>query len=171
MSQMSYRGQKIFAQLFCSFFIVAGIIALIACVWVTAKSIRAEHWPVTDGIVQTAKMTSGRDNQGHTTHSADVTYSYKVAGTSYTGDKVASGEISSSAAYAQGILHRYPVGKTVTVHYSPDNPSDAVLETGIHGATWICLGVGTVFVLVGILSLKLIRAATRLEMPAAPQAQ
>ena len=137
----------------------------------TIKSIRAEHWPVTDGIVQTAAMNSNTDNHGHRTYSADVTYSYQVAGTNYTGDKVSTGEMSSSVAYAQGILDRYPVGKTVIVHYSPDDPSDAVLETGIHGGTWICLGVGTVFVLVGILSLKLIRAAIRMEMPEAPQGQ
>ncbi|HTX20837.1 MAG TPA: DUF3592 domain-containing protein [Candidatus Aquilonibacter sp.] len=142
-----------------------------ACVWITIKSIRAEHWPVTDGIVQTAEMKSNIDNHGHTTHSADVTYSYQVAGTSYTGDKVSTGEMSSSVAYAQGILNRYPVGKTVTVHYAPDDPSDAVLETGIHGGTWICLGVGTVFALVGILFLKIIRAAIRAEMPDAPRGQ
>jgi hypothetical protein len=57
--------------------------------------------------------------------------------------------MQASAQYAQAILHRFPVGKKVLVHYSPGQPQQAVLEPGIHGGTWICLGVGTVFILFG----------------------
>ena len=167
MAQMSSRG----TQLFCSLFVVIGLVVLGIGIWTLAKSIRSEHWPVTEGIIQSAEMKSHEGSKGGRTYSADVTYSYQVAGTGYTGGKVSIGQMSSSSEYARGILNRYPVGKKVSVHYAPGDPSDAVLETGIHGGTWICLGVGIVFLLVGILSLKLIRAATRLEMPAAPQAQ
>jgi hypothetical protein len=86
----------------------------------------------------------------------------------YTGDKVSIGAMSSSSAYAQGILNRYPIGKKVSVHYSPGDPSEAVLETGIHGGTWICLGVGTAFTLFGALFLQIQRAAARAQMPGAP---
>ena len=104
-----------------------------------------------------------------TTYSAEVTYSYQVAGATYTAGKVAIGQMSSSAEYAQGILNRYPVGKKVSVHYSPGDPSDAVLETGIHGGMWICLGVGTAFTLFGIMFLQIQRAARRAQMPGTPQ--
>ncbi len=120
---------------------------------------------MTGGIVQSAEMKSHSGNHGGTTYSAEVTYSYQVAGASYTGDKVSIGQMSSSSEYARGILNRYPVGKKVSVHYPPGDPSDAVLETGIHGGTWICLGVGTAFTLFGIMFLQIQRAAARRNCP------
>ena len=70
-------------------------------------------------------------------YSAAVTYEYRVVGEKYTGNKIAFGAMSSSASYAHGVLDRYPVGKQVVVHYSPEHPAEAVLETGIHGGTWM----------------------------------
>ena len=164
MAQMSSRG----AQLFCSLFIVIGLVTAGTGIWIFANSLRAEHWPVTDGIVQIAEMMSHDANDGGTTYSAKVTYGYQVAGTLYTGDKVTIGQMSAESGYAQGILNRYPVGKKVSVHYSPGDPADAVLETGIHGGTWICLGVGTAFTLFGIMFLQIQRAAARAQIPGAP---
>ena len=164
MAQMSSRG----AQLFCSFFIVAGLVAVGVGVWLLAKSLRAEHWPVTGGTIQSAEMKSHSGNGHGTAYSAEVTYSYQVAGTTYTGGKVAIGQMSASADYARGILNRYPVGKQVSVHYSPGDPSDAVLETGLHGGLWICLGVGTAFALFGLMFLQIQRAAARAQLPGAP---
>jgi uncharacterized protein (TIGR03435 family) len=165
MAQMSNRG----AQLFCSLFIVIGLAAVGVGGWLLIRSIRTEHWPVTDGIVQSAELKSHSGNHGGVTYSAEVTYSYKVAGASYTGDKVSIGQMSSSSEYARGILNRYPVGRKISVHYSPGDPADAVLETGIHGGMWICLGVGTAFTLVGILFLQIFRAAAKAQLPGAPQ--
>jgi uncharacterized protein (TIGR03435 family) len=165
MAQMSNRG----AQLFCSLFIVIGLVAVGTGIWLLTKSLRAEGWPVTDGIVQSAEMKSHSGNHGGTTYSAEVTYSYQVAGASYTGDKVSIGQMSSSSEYARGILNRYPVGKKVSVHYPPGDPSDAVLETGIHGGTWICLGVGTAFTLFGIMFLQIQRAAAKAQLPGAAE--
>jgi len=165
MAQMSNRG----AQLFCSLFVVIGLVAAGIGIWTLAKSIRSEHWPVTDGIVQSAEMKSHSGSKGGTTYSAEVTYTYQVAGTGYTGDKVSIGQMSSSSEYAGKILNRYPVGKKVSVHYAPGDPSDAVLETGIHGGTWICLGVGTAFTLFGIMFLQIQRATARAQMPGAAE--
>ena len=165
MAQMSNRG----AQLFCSLFIVIGLVAVGVGVWLLTKSLRSEQWPVTDGIIQSAAVKSHQGNKGGTTYSAEVTYTFQVAGTNYTGDKVAIGQMSASSEYAWGIVNRYPVGKKISVHYSPGDPADAVLETGIHGGMWICLGVGTAFTLFGIMFLQIQRAAVRAQLPGAPQ--
>jgi len=165
MAQMSSRG----TQLFCSLFVVIGLVAVGIGIWTLVKSIRSEHWPVTDGIIQSAEMKSHEGSKGGVTYSADVTYTYQVAGESYTGDKVSIGQMSSSSEYARGILDRYPVGKKVSVHYPPGDPADAVLETGIHGGTWICLGVGTMFTLFGIMFLQIQRAAAKAQMPGVSQ--
>ena len=105
--------------------------------------------------MQSANVKSHSGSKGGTTYSAEVTYAYQVAGTNYTGDKVSIGQMSSSSDYARGIVNRYPAGKKVSVYYSPDDATDAVLETGIHGGTWICFGVGTAFTLFGILFLQI----------------
>ena len=165
MAQMSSRG----TQLFCSLFIAIGLATVGVGVWLLIRSLRTEHWPVTNGIIQSAEMKSHEGSKGGRTYSPEVTYSYRVAGASYTGDKVAIGQMSSSSEYAQGILNRYPVGKKVSVHYSPGDPSDAVLETGIHGGIWICLGVGTAFTLFGIMFLQISRAAAKAQLPGATQ--
>ena len=156
------------AQLFCWLFVVIGLGIVSWGAWTLIKSVRTTDWPVTDGVVQSAeiKRHSGDSNHGDT-YSAEVTYTYQVAGASYTGNKISIGQMSSSSGYAQGILNRYPIGKKVPVHYAPADPEQAVLETGIHGGTWICFVVGTVFALFGVMFLQMMRAATKAQMSGA----
>lgn len=163
MAKVSSRG----TQLFCSVFIGVGLIALGVGVWMMIKSLRSEHWPVTDGVMLSAEIKSHSGEHGNT-YSAEVTYDYHVGGVGYTGEKISIGQMSSSTSYAQGILSRYPVGKKVFVHYSPADSSEAVLETGIHGGTWICIGLGLAFTLAGALFLQISRAAARAQLPGAP---
>lgn len=58
-----------------------------------------------------------------------VTFSYSVNGAPFTSQR-----ISFAAGYppreTDVILNRYPIGKEVMVAYAPDNPAQAVLETG-----------------------------------------
>jgi len=162
MAKVSGRG----TQLFCFLFIVIGLIAVGVGVWLLVKSLRSEHWPVTDGVILTAEIKSHSGEHGDT-YSAEVTYSYRVNGTGYTGEKLAIGQMSSSSGYAQGVLQRYPVGKKVSVHYFPGDPTEAILETGIHGGMWICFGLGTAFTLFGTLFLQISRAAARAQLPGA----
>jgi hypothetical protein len=164
MAQVSNRG----TQMFCWLFIVIGLAAAGIGLWMILQSWRSEHWPVVAGVVQSAEMKSQDSDNGGTTYSAAVTYTYQVGGVSYTGEKVSIGSMSASSAYAQGILQRYPAGQKVSVHYAPGDPSEAVLETGFHGGTWICLAVGTAFTLFGIMFLQVQRAAAKAQRPGAP---
>jgi hypothetical protein len=163
MAKVSSRG----AQVFLSLFIIVGLVVMGAGVWMLIKSLRSEQWPVTDGVILTAEMKSHSGEHGDT-YSANVTYDYQVAGVKFIGKKISIGQMSSSTSYAQEILNRYPVGKKVSVHYSPNDSSEAVLETGIHGGTWICFGVGLAFVLAGTMFLQISRAAARAQLPGAP---
>jgi Protein of unknown function (DUF3592) len=143
---------------FLGLFIVIGAVAFAVGVWNLVRSIRCESWPTAEGTVDRAEMTYHSSKHGGT-YSADISYHYQAAGAYYSGKRLAFGSMSSSSSYARGILARYPVGAKVQVHYSPDDPELAVLETGIHGGTWICLGVGTVFMLAGIMFLQIVRKA------------
>jgi len=164
MAQPSSRG----TLFFCWFFIIVGSVAVGIGGWMFVKSLLTKGWPATDGVIRSAGMKSSSNDKG-TTYSPKVTYTYQVAGVSYKGDKIAIGQVSSSAGYAQGVLDRYPVGTNISVHYSPGNPAKAVLETGIHGGTWICLGVGTAFTLFGVMFLRILGAAAKAQLPGAPQ--
>jgi hypothetical protein len=155
-------------QIFFFLFIGVGLVIAGAGVWMMIKSLRSENWPVTDGVILSAEMKSHSGSKGGTTYSAAVTYNYQVAGMSYTGKKISIGQMSSSTGYAQEILNRYPIGKKVSVHYSLADSSEAVLETDIHGGTWLCLGGGLAFALIGTLFLQMSRAATRAQLPGAP---
>ncbi len=123
----------------------------------------ADRWPTVEGVVVFAQMATHFDEEHRrsTSYSANIGYSYEVAGGKYTSYQVSSDPIigSSDPNFAQKILNRYPIGRKVSVHYAPADPSDAVLETGIHGGTWIFLGVGAGCILVAgmVLLLRLSR--------------
>lgn len=154
MRQPSNRSIRIFLWLF----MLVGVIAIVCGAWNLFRGLRCEHWPTTEGVIKTAEMEyhSGSDDGG--TYSASIYYNYQVAGTNYTSTQVAFGETQSSEAHAQAILNRFTSGQKVSVHYAPDNPELAVLETGIHSATWIWFLVGTVFLLAGWMFLKQVSA-------------
>lgn len=164
--QPSNRGTRMFLGLF----MVVGVIAIGCGAWTLLRSLRCEHWPTTEGVIETAEMGRQSSNDGGDTYSANVSYSYQVAGIHYVGTRLAFAAMSASSGYARGILDRYPVGKKVPVHYSPDDPELAVLETGIHGGTWVALGVGTFFVLMAWMFLQWFSAANRAGQTA-PTAQ
>ncbi len=164
------RGPIRSGRILCWLCIAIGLMALGAGVWTLIRSLRTEQWPVTDGVVRSAGVAAQSGGSDGDTYSPEVTYTYQVGGVDYTGKKVAVGQMSSSRDYALGVLSRYPIGKKVSVHFSPADPAEAVLETGIHGGTWICFAVGTGFVLFGAMFLQLQRAAARAQAPGAPAA-
>ena len=163
MAQASNRG----FQLFCWLFIVIGLMSISAGVQSLVKSLSTKNWSLTDGVIQSAHQEAHPGDDG-TTYSAEVTYTYQVSGVNYQGRKISIGQMSSSAQNVQRILDRYPGGKKVSVYYSTADPAEAVLETGIHGGTWIFFGVGTAFGLVGVLFLQVVRVAAKAQMPGAP---
>jgi Protein of unknown function (DUF3592) len=168
MPQPSIRRMPVVLWIFLSLFILAGLGGVGAGCWNVYRGLRCESWPTTEGVVDRAAMTSHTSNKGGVTYSADISYHYQAAGTYHTGTRLAFGTMSSSYNYAQEILSRYPVGARVPVHYSPDDPELAVLETGVHKGVWIEFGVGTVFILVGTMFLQIVRKGIAAQNAPAP---
>ena len=118
----------------------------------------ADRWLQTSGRIlasETEAFQSGVERistPSRTLHRQRVTYGYAVAGVSYSSDRVSMGARTSSSvgAVEQAIVRRYPVGKTVTVHYDPTNPSQAVLERGVRliwlvwASAALCAGLAVV---------------------------
>ena len=154
MAQSNPRANRAFLSLF----LVAGVVMVGIGFWNLFRSVQCARWPTAEGLVTASRMERHSGDDGDT-FSAEVSYVFTVADKRYEGNRLAFGAMSSSADYAQGVLKRYPVEQRVTVHYSPNNPQVAVLETGVHGGTWICFVVGAVFVLASIMFLQVSRAA------------
>lgn len=98
----------------------------------------AAGFPSAPGTIASADveshMSSGKDAQRM--YSAQVQYIYQVNGTTYTGNRIRHGGMSSSdSSQAHADVARYTPGSAVTVRYNPANPTDAVLETGVSGDT------------------------------------
>jgi len=146
-------GLRVFLNLF-------GLIGLIAIGfggWTLFQSLRCEHWPVTDARILTATISVNHGKS--TTYSPNVDYTYTVAGQTYESKRIAYGQMSSSSDYARRVLSRYSVGATVPTHYNPADPTQAVLEPGVHGGFWICLIVGTIFILFSRMFLQITKKA------------
>ena len=83
-------------------------------------------WPVTSGEILVSKVTTSRTEEG-ITESADIKYSYTVAGQKYYSNVVVIGGHDYRPA---DVVNRYSVGNVVSVAYDPGKPRKAVLEPG-----------------------------------------
>ena len=78
-------------------------------------------------------------------------YEYNVSGQTQSSNDIAFGDYGSSdPSHARSIVNKYPAGSDVTVHFSPSDPSKAVLETGISGQSFFLPGFGAVFFSAGL---------------------
>ena len=117
---------------------------------------RSAYWPSTSGEVVHAEVEEhvnvGKDRKSTTTittnvtHESSIVYVYRVGGKEYRGDRVRfSWEMNR--AEAEATVAKYPVGASVRVYYDPDDPSDAVLETGGDAYVYqVMIGLGVFFV-------------------------
>jgi hypothetical protein len=135
------------------FAIVAGIAFFCFSIEDLSRGLQSERWPVTEGTIQSAAINRHVTGKGGHTYDVDISYSYQITGHNFLGDQFAFGDIDWFSTQNQAILARYPVGKKIQVHYSPNNPQLAVLEAGIVGETWLCLCLGAFFILAGTIML------------------
>jgi hypothetical protein len=141
-----------------AFFAILGGVVMFAMnlgdLW---HGLQSEHWPQTEGVIQSAAINRHSTGKGGHTYDVDVSYSYQVNGQIFLGDQFAFGDINWFGTQNQAIFARYPVGKKVQVHYSPNNSQLAVLETGIVGEAWFIFGFCISFILAGTMILLFYR--------------
>lgn len=96
-------------------------------------------------------LTVPDDSTGHAGFVARVSYTYQVAGREFRSQRWSPRvPVDASEAAARQRIHRYPPGALVRVYYNPDDPADAVLETGRRLA-WLLLVGAAALILLGLL--------------------
>lgn len=114
-------------------------------------------WPTAQGTVTACQVVhkTETDSDGDSTdvYYAKPIYTYAVAGSPYTGDRVSFG--GQNRFYvekaAQAIVDKYPAGSTVQVRYNPENPKECALESKKPPMTApiVLTIVGVIFMVVG----------------------
>ena len=110
-------------------------------------------WPTSPGTVTESRVHhTTRTKRGRTSNSwsPHVQYRYAVDGRDLEAHRLSFRMGGTSQADAQAVVDRYPVGSSVTVHHSPDDPSLACLEPGADDWQWVPLAAGGVAVLLGV---------------------
>jgi len=145
----------VFGGLFILVFAGLGAFLIYQSVRSRQKAEASQAWPATSGQVTEAhvEQSTSTDSDGDTStsYTPTVSYTYRVLGQEYQGDKIGFGFQQSygSPSKAQAALASFPVGKQVTVYYDPNKPADAVLERKASGST-PTLGLGIIFIAVSL---------------------
>jgi hypothetical protein len=79
-----------------------------------------------------------------------VEYQYRVGDETLTGQRISLVEKQYTQKSGQKALEKYPIGATVQVHFNPENPQEAVIETGTVLSSLIFMLGGIALVAVGI---------------------
>jgi hypothetical protein len=136
--------------------IAAGAVFLLSGMYTTHKANthrlnfkRGQEWPIAEGMVISSEF--GRNENGVWT--ADVWYSYRVCGEEFESSVVnADSEMNAGYTdkYARARTEKYPEGSPVLVHYNPDDPQMAFLETKGSRFSDVWVGAGLLQVAMGL---------------------
>ena len=145
------------------FSITSGLIIMLIGVLYYLPALQNQAWPTTEGKVISSEVrpTEVWGRAGPIQYyAADVKYEYAVNGKTLTGSQLAFGTDSglfSDPARALQEVEQYPIGRTVIVHFNPDNPQDALLNIGGTAGGALMIGFGVFFIVLGIAGLILFR--------------
>ena len=109
-----------------------------------------EQWPQAGGEVLESRLDESRGENG-TMYSAHVVYRYALDGGEFESNRIWFGGDYSTSDRSEmfEIVRQYPVGKQVTVYYSPDEPSESVLIPGAFVLSHLLYVIGLVFLAIG----------------------
>lgn len=146
----------LFGRIVPASFALAGALFLVTGIRHLNRGWTSEAWPSVTGTIVSSDVqaVSRRDSDGHsdTNYRVVVRYTYNVLDEEYTGTRIRFGAISHNEhSTAQEEKRCYPSGKRVEVFYDPESPSTAVLTKGVGGGVWVTIGLGGVFVVIGMI--------------------
>jgi hypothetical protein len=123
--------------------------------WNAAQARASLAWPTVPGKVERSGSQRTYGIYGTAFCRLTLSYRYEVDGREYEGDMAQFGPPRvTNRDLIEGLVAKYPAGAAVTVHYNPDAPEIAVLETSDEMAwqnawqVWFLFGVPIVFSLI-----------------------
>jgi len=109
-------------------------------------------------------QTTDNDNRVHTYLYPHIVYRYQVNEVGYVGNRISFGDAGGNFSGN----YSYSAGQKIAVYYSPDDPSQAVLQPGVIETPWWVLGTGVCFAGLGVPSALSILARMLRRMIARP---
>ncbi|HAY82885.1 MAG TPA: hypothetical protein DCY79_24005 [Planctomycetaceae bacterium] len=157
-----------FAKIFPAMFILGGLIFMGVGVSHLLKARETSSWvPVQGMFLEKSVKTStsrGSDGKTSTSYKPQVRYSYTVDGQEYQGTTLLVGIGGySRPRYAHAAMEEFKVKQACEVYVDPDDPTQAVLKTGIRPVHFVFPGLGFGLMVVGIGAAILIPYAQRHE--------
>ena len=134
-----------------SIFTLVGLVLIYFGLRDILRAQASTRWLPAPGVIVSSDLNVETDSDGNTYYSADIHYSYPLDDRQFRGDRVFFGQVSTTKRMQVfDLLLKYPRDSVVTVFYNPVDPTQALLEPGIHGANWFLPLLGAVFSLVGL---------------------
>ena len=158
-----FGGAKMQKTAFPLVFIGVGVCFSIYGYNVLQNAKASSEWPAAKGIITVSEVIksesatgTGSNERRTVTYNAKIHFKYSVKGKSYTSNNVTFGQSTKAAGE---IVNHYPIGKKVEVFYNPQDLKMAVLEPGVSMSSYLFLGFGVFFTLIGIILLiRFVRA-------------
>tara|TARA_B100001769_G_C22085836_1_gene585333 strand:- start:62 stop:931 length:870 start_codon:yes stop_codon:yes gene_type:complete len=132
-SVIGLLGGWAFAGIWCT----ASFVALFFVGGPVLADIGTSDWNATDGVILESGVDTSSDGEGGTTYCLWIEYQYTYDNETYDGDVLSFSKDNSCSSWSEDADEDYPAGKEITVYVNPDNPYDAVLETGISGVDFV----------------------------------
>jgi hypothetical protein len=89
---------------------------------------RVARWPTTPGVVVQSQVQKRQGKKSAIYHELEVRYEYWVGRKRFASTQLSNGPVKGSRTALARRARSYPVGRRVTVHYDPEDPSEAHLE-------------------------------------------
>ncbi|MBS0263661.1 MAG: DUF3592 domain-containing protein [Planctomycetes bacterium] len=150
---------------------LAGLFILRAGYRDTMTGRQSRNWPTTPGHITASSVsfTSRQDRieidsrtPGETrtvtreTFFADIQYEYEVNSRSWTGNRVTIADVGCNSDDAHALAAQYPVGKSVSVYYDPQDPTSSVLVPGASTGSIVPLVLGPLWCVACAVALKVL---------------
>ncbi len=118
----------------------------------------SQNWASTLGrITKTYMRQEVSYETGSTLYYPEIEYEYEYRGVIYTGNRIDFGGSSGNSNHnkSEELLAQYPINKTITVYYDPNNPEEAVLEQKMGTGGKVMLIVGILFAFIALCAIAI----------------
>lgn len=163
------RIQGMLVMTFCAAFSLIGLMMMMQGGERIREARQVEDWRMVSGVIESSDVLPVPGSEGAQWRPR-VTYSYAVGGRMVVSSRLSLGKtrFDDTRERAFAYLERYPLGRTVTVYYDPDEITQSVLETATPASAYFNLLSGCALALIGPGLLVLFRRSAHVHAYPAP---